>query len=74
MRVPSAGAPASDGGLVLDEPEGEVDGDALVPEEVDPFIVRVGLQQVPEVTADAHLGRGDGGERRGRGGERFKPG
>lgn len=42
------------GGLVLDDPEGEVDGDPLVPEEIEALSSGVRLQQIPEVAADSH--------------------
>lgn len=57
MRVPSARVPSSNDGVVLDDPIGEIDGDALVAEEIDALIARIGLQMVPEASTDAHLRR-----------------
>lgn len=51
VGVPRA---ATNGGLVLDDPEGEVDGDPIVPEEVDVLPTRTGLEQVPESARDPH--------------------
>lgn len=45
------------GSLVLDDPEGKVDGNALVPEEVDALFPGVGLEEVPEISADSHRQR-----------------
>lgn len=47
----------ADGGLVLDDPEGKVDGDALVPQEVDVLVPGVGLEEVPEFPGDSHRQR-----------------
>lgn len=41
---------------MLDNPEGEVDGDPLVPEEVDVLPPRPGLEKVPEPALDPHGG------------------
>lgn len=53
------GAPAPDGGVVLDDPEGEVDGDALAAEVVGAFEACVRFEEVPEVAADSHFLAGD---------------
>lgn len=57
VRVPSARVPSSNDGVVLDDPIGEIDGDALVAEEIDALIARIGLQKVPEASTDTHLPR-----------------
>lgn len=54
MGASSAGIFSVNGGVVLDDPEGEVDGDTLVAEEIDAFEAGVGFQKVPEASADAH--------------------
>lgn len=63
MGAAGAGGAGADGGGVLDDPEREVDGDAFVAEEVGALAAGVGLQEVPEMTADAHLRPAGDGER-----------
>lgn len=57
MGVPR---PATNGGLVLNNPEGEVDGHPLVPEEVDVLPPRAGFEKVPESALDPHGGKAAG--------------
>lgn len=63
------------GSLVLDDPEGKVDGNALVPEEVDALFPGVGLEEVPEIPGDSHRRRWRRrrGEEEGKG-KGFRPG
>lgn len=64
MGGASKGAARADGSVVLDDPEGEVDGDALLTEEVRAFSAGVGLEEVPESATDAH-GREEEGKNEG---------
>lgn len=57
MGRAGSGAAGADGDVVLDDPEGEIDGDALVAEEVRALVAGVGFQELPEVPADAHIRR-----------------
>lgn len=54
MRTTDARTFAANGGIVLNDPEGEINRDTLVAEEIDAFEASVGLKEVPEISADAH--------------------
>lgn len=41
-------------GLVLDNPEGEVNGDSLVPQEIEAFVSGIGFKQLPEFASNPH--------------------
>lgn len=43
-----------DSGLVLNNPEGKVNGDSLVPQEIKAFVSGIGLKQIPEFASNPH--------------------
>lgn len=51
MRISCVG---SNGGFVLDDPEGEIHGDPFVAEEIEILGSSIGFEQIPEVPSHSH--------------------